>query len=134
MIDNFIVDNFGIRLLRAVLAMIYALLHVLPADKEYFKIIKIVIDILKRVPPTQIEDDFFLVPYFSISGDLEINLLWIIYNVIKENKVKMPKQDLQNFESYILTILIPRINDHDTSTNDIKRIGISLEILNLIGN
>ena len=37
-------------------------------------------------------------------------------------------------ENYILTILIPRINDHDTNTSDIKRIGISLEIINLIGN
>lgn len=86
------------------------------------------------MPATQIEDDFFLVPYFSISGDLELNLLWIIFNLIKENKIKRSKADLYTLESYILTTVIGRINDHDTNVHDIKRIGISLEILNMIGN
>ena len=30
--DSFTQDNFGLRLLRAVFSMIYALLHMLPAD------------------------------------------------------------------------------------------------------
>jgi hypothetical protein len=117
-------ESTGLSLGRSVIAAIYALTHVNANDATVLKIAKELIDLLQYTPPTPIETaEFTDCPLFCLDTDLQLNVLWMVYNLTKLNERTKKQVDLGELGNTIVEKIMKKDLEYECTLADSARFG-----------